>query len=155
MNIRLIKDCEIEACAEMISKSINSMNDFYPPSIIKASISHFNTNTIKQKINGHFYVVTKNKKIIGCGGIDKKYNDKKYGIIFCVFIDPEYQRQGIGKKLLQKLESDSILENCNKILVPSSIPAVPFYRKCGYEHINGILNFDNTKFWLERRIKNE
>ncbi len=153
MEIRLIEDGEVEECAKMISKSVYSMSDFYPPKIIEASVSHFNADTIRKKINRHFYVVVENGKIIGCGGIDKKRDNADCGIVFCVFIDPEHQKKGVGRKLLQKLESDEVVAGCKKILVPSSISAVPFYRKCGYEHIDENLNFENTKFWLEKRIK--
>ena len=153
MEIRLIKNHEIKPCADMISNSIKSMNGFYPPKIIDASINHFNADVLEKKINNHFYVAVEGERIVGCGGVDRKKDDESCGVIFCFFVDPEHQRQGIGRQLLKKLEDEEVVSNCTKILVPSSISAIPFYRKCGYEHINENLNFERTKFWLEKRIK--
>ena len=156
VEIRLIKNKDLTKCAEMISRSIVSMKDFYPSKLIDDSIRHFDTEYLKnKKEQSHFYVAVMKDEIVGCGGVDLMKGNEKCGVLIGVFVKPCFQRKGIGKAILNVLENDSLITGCSKIFAPSAISAVPFYKKCGYEHKGGILCFDKNKFWLEKEIRNE
>lgn len=154
MKIRLIENKDLELCAEMIAQSIASMQNFYPARMIAESLAHFDLQYLKNKMEqSHFYVAVEKNKIIGCGGIDLMKKSENCGVLMGIFVDPNFQKKGVGKAIISTLEKDTLVLECEKILVSSSIPAIPFYRKCGYEHKDNALCFDKNKFWLEKKIK--
>ncbi|MCH5164760.1 MAG: GNAT family N-acetyltransferase, partial [Clostridiales bacterium] len=57
---------------------------------------------------------------------------------FTIFVLPEYQGNGIGRKIIQTLEQDEYFLRAKRIEIPASITATPFYRKMGYDYKNGI-----------------
>lgn len=64
-----------------------------------------------------------------------------------VFVLPEYQGKGIGKKIVETLEKDESFLNANKVKVFSSITAVDltavdFYKKLGYHYKKGVFETD-------------
>lgn len=64
-------------------------------------------------------------KILGCVGLNK---NELRGL----FVEPEYQGAGIGKKLLEFAESYAKKKGAKKISLDASPNAVRFYEKNGY-----------------------
>ena len=58
--------------------------------------------------------------------------------LFTIFVLPEYQRKGVGRAIIEALESDEYFLRANRIEIPASITGVPFYTKMGYGFKNGI-----------------
>ena len=54
----------------------------------------------------NIYVVCDDKKIIGCGAICPYWGKEDESSIFTVFVLPEYQCNGIGRKIFEILEQD-------------------------------------------------
>ncbi|GEM_PF-5155606 len=57
------------------------------------------------------------------------------GWLYTVAVSPQYQRQGIGRKLVQQAESALIAMGCPKINLQvrsSNAEVVAFYRRLGY-----------------------
>ncbi len=69
-----------------------------------------------------------------------------------IFVEPSYQRKGIGKKIIERLENDEYAKRAKRIEIHSAISAIPFYRKLGYEHKNGDLSYKDGMFDLEKFI---
>ena len=64
---------------------------------------------------------------------------------------PEYQGKGVGRKIIETLESDNYFLRAKRIEIPASITACPFYRKLGYTYKNGIDVVDEEQlFRLEK-----
>ena len=63
--------------------------------------------------------------------------------LFTIFILPEYQGKGIGRKIIETLEKDEYFLRAKRIKVPASITAVPFYKKMGYSYKNGVNKADD------------
>jgi len=60
-------------------------------------------------------------------------------VIFDIAVLPEYQRQGIGRKIMEALEAEAL---DTRILLTSSFSAVEFYRKLGYrKHKTGMTKY--------------
>ena len=58
--------------------------------------------------------------------------------IWDIFIDPQYQRQGIGTKLMQLAEKRAREWKCRALILEcqtSNVKAINFYLKCNYELI--------------------
>jgi GNAT superfamily N-acetyltransferase len=86
----------------------------------------------------HFYVVCDNEKIVGCGAIGSYWGKEDESSLFTIFVLPEYQGRGIGRLIIQTLEKDEYFLRANRIEIPASITATPFYLKMGYSYKNGI-----------------
>ena len=63
--------------------------------------------------------------------------------LFTIFISPEHQGKGIGRKIIETLEKDKYFLRAKRIEVPASITAVPFYKKMGYSYKNGVNKADD------------
>ena len=48
----------------------------------------------------HFYVVEDNDTIIGCGAIGPYWGSETESSLFTIFVLPEYQGMGIGRKII-------------------------------------------------------
>jgi len=80
----------------------------------------------------HMYVICDNDKIIGVGAVGPYWDSLTEASLFNIFILPEYQGKGLGRKLIEILENDEYCKNANRIEVPASITGLEFYRHMGY-----------------------
>ncbi|MBR5454719.1 MAG: GNAT family N-acetyltransferase [Rikenellaceae bacterium] len=55
-----------------------------------------------------------------------------------MFVLPEYQRKGVGRKIMETLENDEYFLRAKRVEIPASITACEFYKKFGYTYKNGI-----------------
>ena len=78
-----------------------------------------------------YFVIIVNEKVVGCGGIN--YSGKT-GKISWDMLHPDYQNQGLGRKLLQfrisKLKANPEIES---VTVRTSQLAYGFYQKNGFK----------------------
>ena len=86
----------------------------------------------------HFYVICDNDIIIGCGAIGPYWGKEDESSLFNIFVLPEYQGKGVGRKIIETLEQDEFFLRAKRIEIPASITACDFYRKLGYTYKNGI-----------------
>lgn len=154
MTIELIKENEIEETCEMIlrARRHSVLPEYYPPQSEHLTITLDELKRdIKEKMKGgHFYVAKENGRIIGCGGIGANKASPTESRIHTIFVDPAFERQGIGRRIIAFLEADEYAKRADKIVIHSAISAIPFYRKLGYEHENGELHFEDGTFFLEK-----
>jgi GNAT superfamily N-acetyltransferase len=155
--IELAKLSEIEAIQKMIEKTVRGekFSSYYPKSTIDGVVESLNFEGIKQRMQcTHFYVAKIDNAIIGCGAIGPYWDSEVESSLFTIFVDPDFQGQGIGRKIIEALESDEFFVRAKRIEIPASMLAIPFYKKCGYEHKNGKLNYEDGHFALEKFNKN-
>ena len=158
VKIELIKESEIQPTCDMIIRACrySDFAEFYPQSSFDAVFEETDCEHIKQRAEyGHFYVAKENGKIIGCGGIGAYWGSKTESWIFTVFVDPDYQKKGVGRKIIAFLEKDEYAKRADRIEIKAAMSAIPFYRKLGYEHKNGQLNYAEGHFDLEKFLKPE
>ena len=80
------------------------------------------------------FVALIDDNVVGTAGIDKSwYSDDEYWIL-TVFVKPENHGQGIGKKLIGKIEEYATTLPIKKLVIPASITAHEFYYKLGYRY---------------------
>ena len=132
------------AVSEVIRTTLTVSNSRdYSPEVIKYNIeSHSPEVMAKRAAESHFYVAVDGKKIIGCGGITGYWGSTTESYLISVFILPEYQKRGIGRKIIEALEADEYFLRAWRTEVGSSLTAVHFYRKMGYEYKNGVSSPD-------------
>jgi|GEM_PF-984026 len=92
--------------------------------------------------DAHFYAACDREKIIGCGGITGYWGSTTESYLLSIFVLPKYQGRGIGRRIVETLENDEYFSRAWRTEVGSSVTAVNFYRKLGYEFKNGITEPD-------------
>lgn len=140
MNIRKFREEDANEVSALIAKTLRTTNikDYSPESIEKEVNSLQPKDILDRAVWTHFYVVCDGDKIIGCGAIGPYWGKEDESSLFTVFVLPEYQGKGIGKKIIQTLEQDEFFLRARRIEIPASITGTPFYIKMGYDYKNGV-----------------
>ena len=67
----------------------------------------------------HMYVATEEEKVIGVGAVGPYWDSLTESSLFNIFILPEYQKKGLGTKLVKELESDEYYKRADRIEIAS------------------------------------
>lgn len=114
-------------------KEVNSRE--YEPWEIEKFLKGFNIEHLSNSIlTKHFYSVKYIKEIVGMGAVNRDKSQENQSYFTAIFINPDYHKMGIGKKLIKFLEQDEWCLNSNLIEIPSSKSSHGFYHKLGYEY---------------------
>ena len=140
MNIRKFQDIDADEVSTLIITTLRTTNakDYsseYIENIVKTLQPH---NILERAKQTHFYVVCDEHKIIGCGAIGSYWGKEDESCLFTIFVLPEYQGKGVGRKIIETLEQDEYFLRADRIEVPASITGTPFYRRLGYDYKNDI-----------------
>ena len=155
MVIRRFKNEDSEELSEVIAKTLRTTNiKDYSPEFIEKEITFFAPGKlIKRSARMHFYVVCEDEKIIGCGGIGAYWGKEDESSLFTIFVSPEYQGKGIGRKIIETLEQDECFLRAKRVEIPASITAVGFYKKMGYSYKNGIDTVDDEQLYRLEKFR--
>ena len=139
MQIRSFRLEDAEETAQVIAKTLRVSNSKdYTEEYIEFNInSHSADELIKASNERHMYVVCEGDRIIGTGGIAGYWGSLTESILLTIFVLPEYQKKGVGRKIIETLEKDEYFLRAKRIEIPASLTAVDFYRKMGYDYKNG------------------
>ena len=84
---------------------------------------------------GHMYVLEEDETIVGTG--TTILTGESECEIIAAFLLPEYIGRGLGRQLFATLESDELAANASRIWLTSSVNALDFYEKAGYQYVYG------------------
>ena len=142
--IRRFEDKDAIEVAGLIKYTLRTSNSKdYSPEYIEANVESHTPEVMKEYAHGgHFYVVTDAERIIGVGGITGFWGSTTESILLSIFVHPDYQGNGIGRKIIAVLENDEYFLRANRIEIPASITGVPFYLKCGYTYKDNVTEPD-------------
>jgi N-acetylglutamate synthase-like GNAT family acetyltransferase len=84
---------------------------------------------LPESTEGYTLIIESNRQMIGTGTL---LHDK----IKRVFIHPDYQRQGQGALLMQKLERCARANAIKTIRLSATSPSKPFFERLGYKLIS-------------------
>ncbi len=140
MKIRRFEEKDAAEVSALIATTLRTSNiKDYSVEYIENDIKVLQPQNILERASWmHFYVVCEDERIVGCGAIGPFWGKTDESSLFTIFVLPEYQGRGIGRKIIQTLEEDEYFLRAKRTEIPASITAVPFYRKMGYEYKNGI-----------------
>jgi len=128
VTIRFFEEGDAHHVSSVIRDTMmkTNIND-YPMSILKPLHDYFTPSKVKILASERYCLVVEvDGKIVGTGALE---NDE----LKTIFIIPNYQGLGIGKRLIDSLEKYAISKQVSKLKVPSSISGIGFYKKVGYE----------------------
>ena len=152
MKISLIKYNEYEEVSKLIEKTTRiCFADYYPQSEIDSVCESLDAEGVKKRAGWtHFYVLKENGNIVGCGAIGPYWNSETESSLFTIFVDPDCQGKGYGRKIIETLENDEYFLRAKRIEIPASMVAIPFYKKMGYDFKNGELIYGDGHFAMEK-----
>lgn len=144
MNIRRFRDADADAVSALIVTTLRTTNiKDYSSEYIENDVKILQPHNILERAKWmHLYVACDVHKIVGCGAIGPYWDKEDESSLFTIFVLPEYQRKGIGTKIIGALEKDEFFLRAKRIEIPASITGTPFYRKMGYDYKNGISDPD-------------
>ena len=144
MIIRRFEESDAGEVSRLIRTTIRISNTKdYPVELMDALIEEETEEHVLERASWtHFYVVTDEDKIIGCGAIGPYWGKEDESSLFTIFVHPDHQGKGIGRDIVNTLEQDVYFKRAKRIEIPASITGVPFYRKMGYAFKNGVTEPD-------------
>lgn len=155
MKIRRFAENDEEKVSAMIIRTLKTTNSKdYSEEAIKTLEKQLQPSHILERAGWtHFYVVEENDTIIGCGAIGPYWGSETESSLFTIFVLPEYQGKGVGRKIIEALEQDEYFLKAKRVEIPASITAVNFYRKMGYEYKNGIDHPDEEQLYRLEKFR--
>ena len=153
--IRRFKASDAEDVSDLISRTLREVNiKDYSAEYIENEVKVLNPEFLKERAKwAHSYVVCEDDNIVGCGAIAPYWGSEDESILFTIFVLPEYQGKGIGRKIIEILERDEYFLRAKRVEIPASITACQFYRKFGYEYKNGINEIDDEQLYRLEKFK--
>ena len=156
MIIRKFCESDAEKVSALIIHTLQASNSKdYSAETISALEKKMQPSGVLERASWtHFYVAEEGGDIIGCGAIGPYWGSETESSLFNIFVLPEYQGKGVGRKIIETLERDEYFLRAKRVEVPASITGVGFYRKLGYEYKNGIDRPDEERLYrLEKNRK--
>ena len=145
MNIEPFQTHQAKAVSDLIRRNLLEINSQdYPREYITYLVDCFSPAEIEENARTqHIFVALEEGQVIGTSGLANFGSAEKpdyFGV--AVFVEPEYQEQGIGKQLMAAVEAKAKEICAHKITVRAAIRADRFYEKLGYQYKDGkdILN---------------
>ena len=142
--IRKFQEGEEFAVSDVIctTLAISNQKD-YSFTFIEENIRSHSPKIIAERAkDAHFYVAMDGETIIGCGGITGYWGSTEESYLTSIFVLPDYQGKGVGRKIVETLEADEYFHRAWRTEVGSSLTAVSFYCKMGYKFKNEITDAD-------------
>ena len=155
MEIRLFRQEDAIETAQVIAETLRVSNSQdYSSEYIEANIASHSAEVLIARANeGHMYVVCDNSRIVGCGAIAGYWGSLTESILLTIFVLPDYQGKGIGRRIIETLEQDEYFLRAKRVEIPASITAVEFYKKMGYDYKNGIAEIDDEQVYRLEKFR--
>lgn len=131
--IRKFKSIDSIKLCEIIKRNLIEINSKdYPKEVINYMCNLYIPEYMIEKVKKRdIYVAELNGKLIGTASLENN-------IIYGVFVDVDYHRRGVGKKLISIIEDKAKANSVNLIQVPSSITSQNFYYAFGYKYVKEV-----------------
>lgn len=136
---RRFETADAQAVSALIITTLRTSNiKDYGPEHIENECKLFTPEKVLERAGWtHFYVFCEGAKIVGCGAIGPYWGKEDESSLFNIFVLPEYQGKGVGRKIIETLEADEYALRAKRIEIPASITGRDFYRKLGYDYKDG------------------
>lgn len=135
ITIRPFRDGDATEASIAICQSLREVNaKDYPAEEIERLVSCFTSDAlISFSQEREMFVAEMGGAAIGIASLarDNRTDAEEY-VCLTVFVHPDWHGQGIGKKLMDRIEETARLKDVAHLRLPASFTALPFYRKIGY-----------------------
>ncbi|MGB2550818.1 GNAT family N-acetyltransferase [Leuconostoc suionicum] len=149
--VRRFLNTDAELVAQLIAKTMKTTNiKDYSIEYIENDLKSLQADDLIERARQfHCFVIenSDDSSIIGVGSIGPFWGSKTESSLFNIFVDPDYQGHGLGRKIIETLETDEYFLRASRIEIPASKTALHFYQKMGYGFKNGIDEVDSEELY--------
>ena len=145
IKVRKFKEEDAKEVRNVIVKNFLEVNikDYGISAMVKLAKVYDVEKVLNVASYANMYVFEFDGKIIGTGSISSFWGSETESILLSIFVLPEFHGKGVGRKIINTLETDEFYVRASRIEIPASITATEFYRKFGYDYKNGVKELDN------------
>lgn len=136
-----------EGISAVIGESLRTTNaKDYTPDNIERIARNFSPILVRALVGKRDVVVALlGARVVGTASLDGD-------VVRTVFVAPDVQSRGVGRKLMLELERRARTKGMTKLSVPSSITAEPFYAKLGFAPLRDAYHGTERTIIMERRL---
>lgn len=142
--------------SEIVLQNLYKINiNDYSREYIDRVASHFTKDEIEKNFPQRIkcFIALKDDEVVGTASIHKFYdNEPNTYVVLTVFVKIANHKQGIGKLLIETVEEYAKGIGGKKLKVPASAFGLEFYKKLGYDFVNGEPQLNEDKEYI--MIKN-
>ncbi len=145
------KERYLEQISNLIIQDLLTVNsNDYGIERVKKMAEDFTVEKLQNSLSKRkkVFVALIDDNVVGTAGIDKSWNSDDEYWILTVFVKPENHGQGIGKKLIEKVEEYATTLPVKKLIIPASITAHEFYYKLGYKYKDGKKELNDEDMYI-------
>ena len=145
------KERYLEQISNLIIQDLLTVNsNDYGIERVKKMAEDFTVEKLQNSLSKRkkVFVALIDDNVVGTAGIDKSWNSDDEYWILTVFVKPENHGQGIGKKLIGKIEEYATSLPIKKLVIPASITAHEFYYKLGYKYKDGKKELNDEDMYI-------
>lgn len=155
LRIRRLEEGDAAAVSALICRTLWESNaKDYPDEMLQELVGRMQPADILQRASWtHFYVAEADGELVGCGAIGPYWGREDESSLFTIFVLPSRQGQGVGRRIVETLESDAYALRARRIEVPASITGLPFYQKLGYSFKDGCDRLDEERLYRLEKFR--
>src|SRR5215475_6363099 len=130
LDLRAAQNDDAEAVSQVIVCALRNSNARdYPREVTERLTQIFSSAAVLDMMGKRrVFVATSGQRIVGTASLDG-------GTVHAVFVAPEVQRCGVGRRLMAEVERAARSEGTATLVVQSSVTAVPFYARLGFKTV--------------------
>ncbi|WP_449439431.1 GNAT family N-acetyltransferase [Pseudomonas migulae] len=146
--IRIATSEDATAISRVIIDALRETNaQDYTAAIIEQVEQSFSPEAILRLLTQRqVYVATVDHHVVATASLNKD-------VVRSVFVDPLYQRQGIGKQLMVMIQSTAASGEVKFLRVPSSISAEGFYASLGFKKVRDEFHGTERTIIMEKGLE--
>lgn len=145
--IRLALEDDADDISGIILRALRETNaKDYTNEIIERVARSFSPGAVRQLIGKRtVFVAAIGARIVGTASLDGS-------VVRTVFVAPDVQARGIGKRLIAEIERTARERNIPALTVPSSVTAEVFYARLGFRAVRDSHYGDERTIVMEREL---
>lgn len=145
--IRQACEADAEAISAVIVQALRLSNARdYSTEVIERVAAHFDAEGVRGLMaSRQVYVALDDQRVVATASLAGD-------VVRSVFVLPERQGHGVGKALMAHVEGVARAAGVQRLRVPASLTAVPFYTALGYAVIREVVDADERTFVMAHEL---
>jgi GNAT superfamily N-acetyltransferase len=150
--VRQFQLADLDDVKKLINRTIDvCYNGFYLKEVMNYfDMYNWDGNILKAARDGYIVVAEMQGEIVGTGSV---IGD----VVLRVFVDPDHQKQGLGRMIMNELESRAAANGVKILQLRALANARKFYESLGYSTVDrGLVEVDNGRhleyYQMEKKL---
>lgn len=147
IEIRCAIGSDASLISDLVRNTIRISNAAdYPASVIERVVDNFSADAILKLMDSRIvWIALRCGEALGTASLDGD-------MARTVFVSPAAQGHGIGRRLMQTVETAAFDNGMKVLRVPASLTARNFYARLGYSEVQEVVFGEERTFVMEKQI---